>query len=198
METGEQEKGCKLLFSPNPLYFGGILIFYAGLMLNWQAGHLRFVNPSFNYLLFAAGQLVPFAVFLRLFRVRDREIRTLGFVIVTPVCFVSALLFLFAGLAFLDTAGSSKDASCELQQTVAQVSPPVKVYRTNGGATTSFGILIQQERAVLPGVVWAEPLYYAYPAAEVDVKVIDRHHVRCIFPPYYPDDSAKVVTLKVN
>ena len=199
METGEQEKSRKRIFSPSAFYFGGILLFYMGLMLNWQIGHLRFVNPSFNYLVFAAGQFVPFAVFLNLFRVKNWAMKTFGYLIAAPVCVLAALLFLFAGSSFLIAAGSFKDASYELQQTISQVSPPVKVYRTDGGAMTHFGILIQSQRPVLPGVVWAVPLYNAYPAAEVNITVVDSHHLRCVFPRYGSEwPETKPVILTVN
>ncbi len=56
----------------------------------------------------------------------------------------------------------------------------VTVYRTNGGATTDFGILIVQNENVLPGVSRSIDLAHYYHLQDVDVERISETQIRIL------------------
>lgn len=49
----------------------------------------------------------------------------------------------------------------------------IRLYRTNGGATTAFGVVIRQERTVLPGLLHVRPLDDIYPCSSLDATAVD-------------------------
>lgn len=57
----------------------------------------------------------------------------------------------------------------------------VAAYRTNGGAMTHYGVSIQKEMFILPGVKVIHKIAGRYPAQDADFQFIDRHHLRCTF-----------------
>lgn len=159
-------------------------------MLNWaglEAGSLHFVNSRLNSLTFAGGQLIPIAILLRLFRGKRNWMSEVGCGAVLPVGVLAAILFLFA-FAGAFASNADIEEGCRLLCSVSMGDTQVRGYRTNGGALESYNVLIQQERTVLPGIIWTTRLYYADPAGEASLTVIDRHHVRCSIPRYGPGE----------
>ena len=48
----------------------------------------------------------------------------------------------------------------------------VSIYRTNGGAMTSFGVIIRQEKIILPGILLVKNLFRKYPASDAQYKKV--------------------------
>lgn len=163
---------------------GMMVIVYVLLVANWRLGHLRLTSPTGNSLILMAGLLLPADAAALLLPLR-RPGKVAGFILLLLVSLVSLpLLALIALLVLPDELPKDVDASCEFVRRVARDGPPIRVYQTNGGAMTSFGIIVQQERTLLPGVIWVTRLSGKYPAEDVTVTVLDRHHIRCTYPPY--------------
>ena len=57
-------------------------------------------------------------------------------------------------------------------------------YQTNGGATTSFGMVVRQERRLFPGVMLIRELAHVYPAYSVTIERPSNRIIRLTFPPY--------------
>ena len=90
---------------------------------------------------------------------------------------VGALLLIPAvpiGMLEFVSAAMSADGAVELKQTVASHAGTVRVYRTDGGATTAVGIIVQQECAIGPGIRLVRRLAHEYPADVADVTIDDR------------------------
>ena len=58
------------------------------------------------------------------------------------------------------------------------------IYRTNGGAMNSFGIVVRREVKVLPGLLQVKRICECYPAADVQLLERNAESLDCIFPPY--------------
>lgn len=58
------------------------------------------------------------------------------------------------------------------------------LYRTNCGAPCSFGLVLQQEWRLVPGVKVARRLGDWYPADTAALRAIDSHTLRVDIPPY--------------
>lgn len=73
------------------------------------------------------------------------------------------------------------------------------IYRTNGGATTSFGIAVRQECRILPGLLRVRDVWDAYPAYEVRTQVLAPDRVQFSSPAYGdrpPGEIVEEVSLK--
>ena len=103
-----------------------------------------------NYFVFALLQLVPLKI-VHMASTRSGWSRW-------PVLVMGALLVMLAiplGVGAVGCAALAvpADYSFERRQSVPTDVGAIAVYRTNGGATTAFGIVVRQECRVLPGVV---------------------------------------------
>jgi hypothetical protein len=74
----------------------------------------------------------------------------------------------------------------------------VVVYRTDGGATTSFGIVVRLQCTLIPGVLVVRELENRYPALEGRVEQLDSAKVRIIIPSYRDDGTPPPVDRTVD
>ena len=156
------ERSDKPEFLPGLLRI--ILLSGAAALLYWQVGHpfLRFAWPPLNSTCFLAGLLLPWVALLQLVLLRRwwttaiAALAALPLLLCSLVILIGAILFdttpAFERIAEMHWAGSS-----------------VRIYRTNGGATTAYGIVIRQERTVLPGVLLVRNIDSFYPCYSIDL-----------------------------
>lgn len=72
----------------------------------------------------------------------------------------------------------------------------VAAYQTNGGATTSFGMNVRQERRLFPGVLLVRELANVYPAYSVTIERPSNRIIRLTFPPYDGRRPTPVIVVK--
>jgi hypothetical protein len=92
-------------------------------------------------------------------------------------------VFLLLGIS-LDLAATTPGESDIGFAPIHRISLPhggaLVVYRTNCGATCDFGIVVRQERALIPGLLLVRNVYGKYPAhdALVEITAPDRARVQ--------------------
>jgi hypothetical protein len=140
------------------LLFGVLL---AGI-LNWQFPVLRFTSHWANETVALLMSVIPLVLIgagiIQLGTYCNRWVAmplTLGSLLLSlPVLAVVAFkAFTLPPLANEDDASFAK---------IEQIDPQVAVYRTNGGATTAYGIVVRQEQGLVPGVVLVKQLFSKY------------------------------------
>ncbi|MEP6809256.1 MAG: hypothetical protein ABI992_03365 [Chthoniobacterales bacterium] len=134
-----------------------LLAVFAALLWNgsgrWNAGAmLAFTAPLLNTLTLCLALLLPVPAFvLILWRWRGLARvfggSAVGFLVI-PASLLIPLVWLFEGHAM----SPADDATCQLLRKVAMDRTEVVAYRTNGGATTDYGILVQQELPLFCGL----------------------------------------------
>lgn len=79
-----------------------------------------------------------------------------------------------------------KDVDFSFEKIRQDVINDVKyaIYRTNEGATSSFGIAVRREAKVLPGLLQVKRVCECYPAHDVQLLKRNAESLDCIFPPY--------------
>lgn len=150
--------------------FGLVAVLVAVYILSWANVAYPFVRLSYqaaNYLAFALAQLIPIKV-IRLANSRPGWSRW-------PVFMIGVLLLLPAVPLGVGAVGCAAlaiptDESFERRQAVPTSFGTIAVYRTNGGPTTAFGIVVRQECRVMPGVVLVRQLAHEYPSDKADVE----------------------------
>ena len=117
-----------------------------------------------------------------------------GVVTLVPVC---AICLLMLTLTLNDPPKSEKEvfeSSPSFVQNVPVGGPPVRLYKRDGPEWGYF--FLQQERPILPGLLWVTQLWEVDREGDPDsntenandsftTEVLDRHHLRCT---YHPDN----------
>ena len=116
-----------------------------------QSFPLRFAYAPLNYLAFIAITLaIP--VTLGGFGVAARRPwqRWLGLGACVLASIPTGVVALVAVFSLVDTVAQGQDPGFEPIGELQGRGMALRAYRTNGGATTDFGVVLRQERVVLP------------------------------------------------
>lgn len=129
---------------------------------------LRFSWAPLNYVAFIAMCGTVPAVILRLgtclrWKWARWSLLALGSVVAIPASLMMLVTFLFL---LVPTIVRGSDPSFEPVAELSATWKDYRLYRTNGGATTAFGLVLRREVTVLPGLRVVSHIYDAYPAAE--------------------------------
>jgi hypothetical protein len=123
----------------------------------WQLRHpvLLFAAPLLNSLLgYALALALPWLTVAAIFFLGRRWAKILGGVLSLPL-----LLYSFVWLLGLGLLGVGFDRFAETEWKGSSV----RLYRTNHGAFTDFGVVVRQEREVFPGILVVRKLDDFYP-----------------------------------
>jgi hypothetical protein len=137
----------------------------------WQLRHpfLRFAWAPANELVglpLALG--LPWLADVTLYRVRARWARVTAVVCAVPLLLYSvivALGIIITGSSYKDGRDLTFDEFAE----AAWMDSSVRLYRTDGGATTNLGVVIRQERKLVPGILLVRTLDSFYPCESLDI-----------------------------
>ncbi len=146
------------------LLCGGSAIFF------WQLRHpfLRFGSPVLNQLLgFALAFCLPWLTVIAIFRIGRWWSTAAGFIVALPLLLYTFVLFVVAIMAG-SVYQNGHDLSFDRFAETPWNGSAVRFYRTDGGATTDYGVVIRQERAVFPGVLVVRRVDDFYPCYEMD------------------------------
>ena len=156
---------------------------YAAVMDNWQHPYVRLTVPSLNYLAFGLAQWIPLVIAVLLVLLCRRWWRRLAVgTLCLPVVAIALLLGSVASSCSVEYRRGT-DFSFERLRAVQTRFGQVVVYRTDGGATTSTGIVVRQECPLIKGVIRVRDIGVDAPAWDVDLDVLD-DRVRASFPIY--------------
>ena len=130
----------------------------------WQLRHpiIRFERPIANELIgLILGLCLPWFTAAAIFRFGRWWSKAISFVAVIPLLLYSAMFLLASAM----TGGVAFDRFAETHWKGSEI----RFYRTNGGATTDFGVVIRQERSLFPGVLLVRRLDDFYPCYSLHV-----------------------------
>ncbi len=163
-----------------PILLTALMGVWAAVVVNWRSPAVRLSVGWMNPLAFLLAMTLPSMCLVLVWIVRRPAVRRFDSVLrvlVTLVCVPAGLVSVPPMLlAVLDLAfgGVAHDPIGR----VAAGDTRVVVYRTDGGATTAFGILVRQERTIVPGVLRVAELASAYRASEAHVELLGPHRIR--------------------
>lgn len=170
----------------------GAVVIHVLLLLNWLYGSLRFTVPALNYAALIVGLLCSWSLVVVAFRL---PVRSVGKLLIAPLPSLWAtgcsLLALSTALGLFSLVIDGVDGSFEPIGVHNFGSQRLVAYRTNGGATTSFGIVVRQELPIIPGVMLARPVYSVYPGRDVSISRVDERTFRFESPPYDTDRRSR-------
>jgi hypothetical protein len=138
----------------------------------WQLRHpaIRFSSPLVNFVIGSALAFVlPWGAARMLWSAGRRHWSR-----VIRVCIV-ALLIPYSLIALVGSAMSAfafrggHDLSFDRVAELPWDGTFVRLYRTDGGATTDYGIVVRHERGIVPGIMLVRTLDLFYPCASLDL-----------------------------
>lgn len=139
---------------------------------------LRFEQAEYNYLfVMALGVLLPLSLLATSVLYKER----LNLWVIVPAC---SLLVIPCGLvafvaydSFLSIRHGGVDESFEKIGELTANDIHYRLYRTNGGATTAFGLVLRKENELLAGVKSVEVLFSQYRAVDGTLSLsVGRRH----------------------
>ena len=170
--------------SPRAATFIGLTALYALIVFNAWDPTLLLPGAWANYVFFGIAQLIPLALAALAISTGVWWARILRVIALLPVLALSLVFATCATVGGRLTLARGSDPSFMKLETVSLDTGRLSIYRTDGGATTSIGIVVRQECRFLPGILRVRKVWGAYPADEVDAKVLDGQRVRFSVRPY--------------
>jgi hypothetical protein len=161
-----------------PAWFKVLAGAYLALLANSVFPTVLLASPWWNTAVFAGIQIIPFMLFayvLMAWAGRRRVSWALGLLPFVFVAVLSGVVSVFA-LVF--------PPAIDRVQTIDLGLTTIAAYQTNGGATTSFGMIVRQEMRVVPGVLLIRVLAHEYPAERVLIERTSDRTIRLTFPAY--------------
>jgi hypothetical protein len=151
---------------------------------------LRFTYPPLNYLAFIVLALaIPIALAYVSFNVRYAWARWLVGCLSVLALIPTGILSFFAFLSIIDTAVRGKDASFEPVAELRSGTAIYRAYRTNGGATTDFGIVLRKENILFPGIRYVRSIYSRYHAKDASLTCSSDRAARLTVEAYGPNSA---------
>ena len=151
-----------------------VLLLGCFLLIQWQVSHpvIRFSDPAANYWVFLATLLLPWFALHYVFMVRTRWTRLLLSGLFIPVLLFTLALAILTTSWVIHAVKHGVDDSCQPIARVGMGSSQVVIYRTDAGALTAVGIMVRQERTLIPGVLLVRELEDFSPAYTASYHVI--------------------------
>ena len=166
-------------------WFICLLAVYLFGIANWLFPVIRtssaFLNHAFMLLIFLLPSVLSVLSFFVTKRIIFRFL--LAFALI-PLALSSFLIGAISLFPLIDIMTKGYDPSFEHLRSTQLDSSRISIYRTNGGATTSFGIIVRQEKYLFPGLLLVRNIYGVYPGDDAEIIKLDDDTIKIISPPY--------------
>lgn len=150
------------------LIMTGIILFAIS---NWSNLFLRFnnklANDLFVLLIFVLFTILLIQGMIKLNSIKSKFTSIAITIVLTPLWLLFSLLILMFTILKLEDIFHEKDDGFER---IHQIQNDIYVYRIDGGATTAHGIVVRQERVLLPGILLVKELFKQYPLDDLAYK----------------------------
>jgi hypothetical protein len=155
-----------------------VAVVYVIIFANALFPTVLFEDDRLNRTVFATAQIVPIMVWTYIvLRWNGWRLACAG-IGLFPAVLVALCLAIGSLAESLFKPGFERTHHIEIGWT------QVAAYQTNGGAMTSFGMIVRQERRLFPGVMLIRELANVYPAYSVTIEHPSNRIIRLTFPPY--------------
>lgn len=162
----------------------GLVALYSFGLFNYWVPILRFTSPLANSLAFAALQIVPLTLAAAAVSSGSWWARALTGAVLLPVVAVAVVFGSCAAIQSTFIIADGADASFERLEVVPLAAGHLAIYRTNGGATTSFGVSVRHECRLVPGLLRVRNVWSKNPAYTVRAQTLSSDLVLFSSPSY--------------
>jgi len=159
---------------------------------------LRFVDVKKNYFfVMVMVTLLPLSVLLwSLFR-DVKSSKVVGVIFSVCLAVPCCIVFIFANSGYDEIKSTGIDFSFEEINRLQVNDNNYVLYRTNGGATTSFGLVLRLEKGIGFGLNIVNVVYSKYKALDSTLELTDNHQIKMQIKPYNNHSKMHVVLLDI-
>ena len=159
---------------------------------------LRFLNTKYNYLFVMILAIsLPISVFFWSMLRDSKSAKIIGVIISICLAFPCYLTFTFASFDYVDIKNKGIDYSFEEINRLNVSNKSYVLYRTNGGATTSFGLVLRMEKEIALGIKVINVIYSKYEASESSLELTGDYQIKMEIQPYDKHGKVEVVVLNI-
>lgn len=139
---------------------------------------LNYIAVGISFLMIAIASFLPLIRNFKIKKIVSWNSLLHSFIVFGSFgCFI---IWLFV-VSFLspEVLTSNKDFSFEHLRTELVHEKNFAIYRTNGGATTGFGIVVRQEKRIIPGLKWVD-VVFSHAGSDVSIMTHSNKEVEFI------------------
>lgn len=147
-----------------------LVVIYMVIFLNWVYPVIRFENRSYNLIFMATSLVIPILCFLWSFTIKQLVLKIVAILSFGILSLISVLfiLLIVLNISFIDANGN--DPSFESLRAIQVEDYRILTYRLNGGAMSSYSILVRQEKELVLGLKLVRDIYSADHKGDVDIE----------------------------
>jgi hypothetical protein len=136
-----------------------LILIYMASIANMVNPILRFQNRRLSLLYIALIMLIPIYFTIKSFKIKRLMLKVLSILSTGVLSFFSliVLFMLFINIGMIDDMGN--DPSFEWWEEIVVDEYTIDTYRINGGAMSSYGVLIRQEKPIGFGLKLVKDIY---------------------------------------
>lgn len=176
----------------------GIVMLAALLNTSGWPVEFRFVELKYNYIFVSILCIaLPVSIFLSGFTFEKRYFRFVSFVLSFSIFLPCALVFFFSCEDFKSLSQEGVDYSFEKINEIEFGGSNYRLYRSSGGAATSFGLVLRKETPFIRGVNTVKVVFSKYKAFESTLSLINNNTIEMRIEPYNGSGKAEVVMLSI-
>ncbi len=155
---------------------------------------IRFQTTLFNYL-FVLFLLVALLLlsYKKLSKVKSLFFKIFGFVI--HLLFGIFILF-FSLTSTYGVLKNKTDPSFEMIKEIVAGNRYFRLYRTNEGATTSYGLVLREEHNLPFGLKTIKIIFSKYKVYDATIKLISPNKLKINIKPYYKNQKSDKIIYK--
>ena len=159
---------------------------------------LRFEETKYNYLFVSTlCLLLPISVFLTALTFKNRKYTYFCIALSFSLAVPSALVYFFANSDYKSISQEGIDHSFQQINEIQTNGSTYRLYRTNGGATTSFGLVLRKETNFIKGINTVKVIFSKYKASDSTLLLLNGNTIQMQIEPYSKDDKLEAVTLTI-
>ncbi|WP_125721121.1 hypothetical protein [Pseudoalteromonas rubra] len=163
--------------------------------LPWE---LRFTDVKNNYLVvMVLAVMLPISAFIFSVCRDSRSSKVAGVIISLCLVVPCYIVFIFASSDYENIRAKGVDYSFEEIDRLIVNDSSYVLYRTNGGATTSFGLVLRLEKKLGFGLNAVNVIFSKYKASESTLELTDSNSMIMQIQPYDNKGEVEIVLLNM-
>ncbi len=161
----------------------GLLAVTAGLGVNWLVPTVRFTSVRLNYLTMLVAFLLPALALVLALRGTEGPARWALGILLVPLAAAGLALGVGMVATCPECIGRGQDPTFVPVKGVTAYGHRLEAYRVHLGPSRPPGIVVREERRIVPGLDWVRRVGGLADATHVDIEPLSAGVVRFSYPP---------------
>jgi hypothetical protein len=152
------------------IFASAVFLYVLLLILHFVGIEFESVKVAHNFSLIYI-RIPLFLSVLLAFYVKRGALKILTYSILAFVLLISIIIFFFWMITYYDIEETGVDLAREKIHAIHLANKDLVVYRTNCGATCSFGLEVNEERTLISGIKYSKNILSFYPGYDIEFEI---------------------------